>query len=130
LPDYQPQGAIANADLYAPEFEIHNSRASIGYLNNVLLWTNWWVILYAWDSVDPVYLDIDRYEDLARDPEVLLNELDRVYTHGQMTEELRDNLRTAMSGITLLNTGPDYLEFRARTALYLILISPDYLILK
>lgn len=130
LPDYQPQGEIADADLYAPEFEIHNSRTSIGYLNNVLLWTNWWAMLYAWDTMDPVFVDIGAYEDLARDPEVLINELDRTYTHGQMTEELRANLRTTMAGMTLGNIGDDYLEYRARTALYLIMISPDYVILK
>ena len=99
-------------------------------MNNVLLWTNWWTLLYSFENLDPVFVNINAYGELARDPEVLINELDRTYTHGQMTEQLRANLRTVMAGITLGNVGVEYLDFRARTALYLIMISPDYVILK
>ncbi len=130
LPDFQPNGPIADAGLYAPEYQIHNSRSSIGYINNVNSWTVNWALMYPWENVAPVYLDIYRYEELARDPEVLINEFDRVFTHGQMTEELRTNLRGAMNGFTLLNAGPDYLEYRARLGMYLVMISPDYVILK
>jgi uncharacterized protein (DUF1800 family) len=130
LPDYQPNGAIANAELVAPEFQIHNSRTSIGYLNEATLWTWYWSLMYTWEDVDPVFVSVDIYEDLARDPEVLINELDRMYTHGQMTEEFRQNLRETMNGLTLANMGPDYLEYRARLALFMIMIGPDYVILK
>ncbi|NNC83724.1 MAG: DUF1800 family protein [Flavobacteriales bacterium] len=130
LPDFQPNGPIADADLFGPEFEIHNSRTSIGYLNEATLWTWYWALMYSWENVDPVFVSVDELEDLARDPEVLINELDKTYTHGQMTEEFRENIRSSMELMTLSNMGPDYLSWRARFALFMILIGPDYVILK
>ena len=33
MPDYQPNGPIAESDQFAPEFQIHNSTTSISYGN-------------------------------------------------------------------------------------------------
>lgn len=130
LPDFQPNGPMADAGLFAPEYHIHNSRTSLGYLNHANQWAVAPVVMYSWEDVAPVFMDYDIYEDLARDPEVLINELDRVFTHGQMTEELRTNIKDAMNGIQIINAGPDYLQWRAKLAFYLVLISPDYVVLK
>ncbi|NND95214.1 MAG: DUF1800 family protein [Flavobacteriales bacterium] len=130
LPDFQPNGQIADQELVAPEFQIHNSRTSIGYLNEVTSWTWYWALMYPWDNVEPVFVSFNDYEELARDPEVLINELDRIFTHGQMTEEFRQNLKETMSGFTLFTAGPAYLEYRARLALFMIMVGPDYVILK
>ena len=38
LPEYQPNGPIADADLFAPEFQIHTSATSINYINLAYDW--------------------------------------------------------------------------------------------
>ena len=38
LPDFQPNGEIADKDLVAPEFQIHTSATSINYMNLVYDW--------------------------------------------------------------------------------------------
>lgn len=129
-PEYQPAGDIADAELFAPEFQIHNSRTSIGFMNSIFVFNNW-ALLWNWeDNIDNVYINFNQLEELAKEPEVLVNHLDVVYTNGQLTEETRGIIKEAISQMTGNTIGQSYLEFRARLALYLIMVSPDYAILK
>ena len=76
---------------------------------------------------DPwVTLNIDALKDLAREPETLLNRLDMYFTHGQLSNRTRQLIK---DGISQLIEG-DYREDRVRLAIYLLMISPDYAILK
>jgi uncharacterized protein (DUF1800 family) len=130
-PTYQPNGPIADAGLVAPEFQIHNSLSSIAYMNQVNDWTFWWALMYSWEeAIEPVFVDIAELEELAKSPEVLINELDKLYLRGQMSDGLREILRTSMEAFQGSTVGPLYLDYRARMAQYLILISPDYAILR
>ena len=38
LPDYQPNGAIKDQNLVAPEFQIHSNSSGIGYVNEAFNW--------------------------------------------------------------------------------------------
>ena len=60
------------------------------------------------------------------DPEELYNYLDIVFTRGMLTDETRDILRT------FIDSQPDWVDewLRARGVLMLLLMSPDYTILK
>lgn len=128
LPDFQPVGPIADAGLFAPEFQIHNSRTSIGYVNQVDWWAIDEVFHYAWESEDLwIYTDFTWLVESARDPEVLLNKLDLVLTHGQLSEETRASI---IEVIEPLQGGLDALKNKIDLATYLIMISPDYAILK
>ncbi len=129
-PDYQPVGEIAAAGLVAPEFKIHNTSTSINYLNKVLSWTQWWALMQSWegDYGDlPIFIDVSGLSDMADDPDVLTNYLDIIFTHGQMTDELRDNMRTTLNDI---HYGDDPMGDRVKMALYLMLISPDFNLIK
>ncbi|NND77993.1 MAG: DUF1800 family protein [Flavobacteriales bacterium] len=128
-PDYQPHGDIADAELVAPEFQIHNSRTSVGFMNMTYLWINF-SLLWSFEEVEEVYIDQSTLEQMAYDPEVLLNHLDVVYTNGQLTEETRNLIKESMNQINANEFGAFYLDFRVKMALYLIMISPDYAILK
>ena len=130
LPDFQPSGPLGEADLYGPEYQIHNSRTSLDFINQALLWTNYWPLFYSWEEIDPTFIILGELSEKARDADVLIDYLDKCYVRGQMSEELRANLRTTINGMTGINTGPNFLEYRARTALYLTLISPDYSVLR
>lgn len=127
LPDYQPIGEIAENDLIAPEFQILNSRTSVEYINQVNDWSVWGYIMDDWETNNPhVTYNIDELKPLARDPEVLVNRLDMIFTHGSLSQRTREIIKAAISPLI---TG-DYRDDRVRLATYLLLISPDYNIMK
>ena len=127
LPYFQPNGPIADAGLVAPEFQIHNARTSIGYLNSVFIWTMYDALMETWLDDNPyVHFDYYNIEPLARDNEVLLNQLDLLLTHGNLTDDTRNSIKESLEGLYW----SEYKENRARLALYLMLISPDFAIFK
>lgn len=112
LPDYQPHTFKELGDLYGPEFQIHHAKTSIEMVNQIYYWTMRWGLLNAWDDVEPTYLDYNSCEPLAKDPEVLLNKFDILFTHGQMDEFTRNNIKQTIEMIRGSNTGSDYLELQ------------------
>jgi uncharacterized protein (DUF1800 family) len=129
LPDHSPVGEISDSGLVGPEFKLHNTSTSINYINQVNNWLIWWAVMYSWegDYGDmPVFADLSQYEAMTESPDVFINEMDILFTHGQLTDETRQNIRQAMEGITW----GDYREDRAKLGLYLLLISPDFNIMK
>ena len=143
LPNHQAVGDIAAADLVSPEFKIHDTGTSINYYNTVYRmtreWgelisgnqyyynetTNQWEILYHFGETQ---IDFEVYRDFASEPDLLINELDKVLTHGQLSDELRQALRDNLPIISW--TGYDWELERVRTAIYLIASSPDYSVIR
>lgn len=127
LPDYQPIGVIADNDLVAPEFQLHNSRTSVEYMNQVNDWAVWGYIMDDWEPGNPhVTFNVDELRILARDPEVLVNRLDMLFTHGSLSENTRTIIKDAITPLIAY----DYRYDRVRLAMYLMMISPDYAIMK
>lgn len=128
LPTYQPAGDITSAGLVAPEFKLHNTATSIAYINLIHqgLFNN---LLHSWEDTSPdpdaVYLDLDALENICNDAESLINELDILLTHGQLTDETRHILRETLDAV-YWNTDSQYKYYRVRLAIFLIMISPDY----
>ena len=127
LPDYQPLGPILENELVGPEYQIHNSRTSIEYMNQVNDWAVWDYVMDDWEVDNPhVVGNLDAIIPLARDPEALVNRLDMLFTHGSLSNDTRQIIKEA---VTPLIYG-DFREDRTRLALYLMMISPDYSIMK
>lgn len=127
LPDYQPLGQISDNGLVGPEYQIHNSRTSIEYINQVNDWAVWGYVMDDWENNHPyVTYNIDALTALARDPEVLVNRLDVLFTYGMLSERTRQIIKDAISPLISGN----YRDDRVRLALYLMMISPDYAIMK
>ncbi len=134
LPEYVPSSEFADANLVAPEFQIHNSATSINYLNQVDAWTNvrWYEVLRTWGlELDGTPLDFEALKYYARDGEVLVNQLDKLFTRGQLSDDTKKIIVDAVEGITR-GWGNDVTQtdLRVKMALYLLMISPDYVILK
>ena len=67
-----------------------------------------------------VTLDLTEFVDmLGTGNEALLDRLDVLFTHGELSLETRNAILSVMADV------PDP-EFRARIAIYLVLVSPDY----
>ena len=128
-PNFQPVGDIANADLVAPEFKLHNTATSVGYMNRVNNWVFWDGLIYSWEGNfgdETITLNTLDLEGQADNPETVLNELDILFTHGQLTDDTRTVIRDSMDPLIW----GDYEHDRVRLALYLLLVSPDYNIRK
>jgi uncharacterized protein (DUF1800 family) len=123
-PDYQPPGPIADAGLAGPEFQILNAVFAVTLPNafNTLITS----------GTGRVRLNLSEQESLAENPSALLDNLDLLLTHGTMSAETRAAILTAVNGITpaMVPAASTLNQQRARLALYLVLLSPDYTVLK
>lgn len=127
LPDFQPKGSITDENLYGPEFQIHNSRSSIAYINEANNQSIWTYLMDDWEENSPaVYANYDDLLDYGRDSEALVNYVDKHLTHGSMSQRTRTIIKNAIDPIVFGN----YRFDRVRLAIYLTLISPDYAVLK
>ena len=123
LPSHMPNGEIAEANLVAPEFQITTNPAVIGVSNLAqhLIWA---------DDIGGVQsppfgemsVNLHEYSVLAPDVQGLIDRLDMVLTYGTLSEATRDAI-----GATLV-TIADPME-RAKWAIYLFLISPDFAVM-
>ena len=74
-------------------------------------------------SIASYQIDFTREEILANQPDQLINHLDILLANGMLTHNTKTTIKTA---IEQLNSPAD----RVKMGTYLILISPDYVILK
>jgi uncharacterized protein (DUF1800 family) len=119
-PAHSPAGELADAGLVAPEFQITTSTTIANMTNVVDFAVNGDFVMDA--PVPPfgtVTLDLSDYETLAGDVDALLDRLNIVLTYGRLSDATRAAIRGVLVDI-------DDLPFRARTAIYLMLIAPDY----
>jgi uncharacterized protein (DUF1800 family) len=127
LPSFQPIGPLADAGLIGPEFQIHNTKTSIGYMNMAYYWTRWESLFENWLDDNPnVSTDFYKLEPLARNPEILLNYIDVLFTYGMLTDDTRKVIKETCNEL-IYN---DFKHNRASLATYLMLISPDFNIQK
>lgn len=120
-PDYSTPGAIATAGLLSPEFEITNESTTISsanYLRNA-------IYNYVGPASDKVTLDLANEVTRAADPAQLVDHLSALFLAGNMSSAMRTTLINAVAQIPANNPTE-----RARTAIYLVINSPEYAIEK
>ncbi|MBK8701071.1 MAG: DUF1800 family protein [Saprospiraceae bacterium] len=148
-PDYAPIGPVTDAGLKGPEFKIHNSNTSINYINTVNSWLSPWpnsqgesgYVMYSWEGYNgveldsTVHLETAKWEAISTDKERLIHELDKAFTHGQLSDGTKNILRNVFDTIDTNTQNSSYwaterMRHKVRFLLYFILISPDFNILK
>ena len=141
-PDYQPQGPIAQRYLVAPEFQILNSTNAIGTINDLE-----WRIFdeeTALGGFEEGMFEEDEQEEeepersewnglnqfdfstelaLATDPVRLVKRLNTLLAQGQLSTATQQIILDALLQL-------DEAEDRVRMAIFLVMISPDYAVLK
>lgn len=133
LPEYVPNSEFTDANLKGPEFQIHTSATSLAYLNRVIYWTNinYSSMLNTWNlDLEDTPLNFEKLKYYAKDSEVLVNMLDKLFTRGQLSDETKRTIVKAIDPIKGTSPNVDFMRNRVAMGLYLILISPDYVILK
>jgi len=134
-PDYQPIGPVADNNLVGPEFQITNSVSITGYANLLHRWLvfNQEVMEFrsiaGEDKTDErrIYLDLEEEIDMAENGQLaqVIERFNLVLAHGQLSETNRQLILHTVNAMETVDP-----EDQLRLALFLIMVSPDYLILK
>ncbi len=128
-PDFAPSGPLVTAGLVGPEFEITNSATISGFMD-----FSKYAILngfgqYESDQTKWIRPDYGPYITLAANPAQLVDALNLLLLSGSMSNEFRAQLIDVMTKLTDSNATTQNTE-RVKTALFLILNSPEYSIQK
>lgn len=128
-PGFTPNGPIEDAGNVAPEFEIYNSRTSIGFSRQVYRWVETDKILETsyYEGYEYSSPDLASLMETAKDPDALLDHLDVLLTQGNLSDYTRHIIKNTLNEY---GTSNDDLDTRLKLATYLIMISPDFNIIK
>jgi uncharacterized protein (DUF1800 family) len=118
-PDYAAPGAIAAAGLKSPEFEITTDTTVISIAN----YLRTGIYTGLGPSSDRITLNLTAEQTRASDPAGLVDHLNSVLLAGGMSSNARNILINAVTQIPSNNP----LE-RVRTAIYLVVNSPEFVV--
>jgi uncharacterized protein (DUF1800 family) len=122
LPDHQPTGIIANAGLFAPEFQIVTAVTAITSANALRGQIRGTMNSDPNDALE-VRLDLSDEIATASSPRALVDRFNLILMYGTMSNPMREVLVRA---IEQLNDPRE----RVMTTLQLISIAPEYAVLK
>ena len=124
LPDFEPPGTLSAAGLVGPEFQILNSVFGITTPNALynLIQT----------SSGSFSLDLSPQAAVADNAGALVDNIDLLLTHGMLSSGTRTLIVNAVNGVTaaMVPTGSTLALTKARLAVYLVAVSPDFATLK
>lgn len=132
-PNYQPNSLFANEDKVGPEFQVFNSSTAIGYFNYLYYMTivdfNNEVPEETLDAVGllegfKANLVIPELQALTDHPDAIIDYLDMVMVHGNMSPETKQAILDSTEPLE------DFPEFLLKMALYLTMVSPDFNVMK
>ncbi len=121
-PDFAPEGAIETAGLVAPEFQILNSVYSVTFPNALYNLIQTGAGTFTLNLTDQTAIATDA---------LLIDNLDLYLTHGTLSVETRAALTAALSKVTtaMVPTGTLTIS-KVRLAIHLLILSPDFAVLK
>jgi len=133
VPDYQPNGVLMENDLVGPEFQLMNSQTLVDYFNyfHRLLIENNDVIDYERFFSDEVNKQNQRpkfnyefLESMTSQEEIpfLVDYLNVILAHGNMNSH---TVNVIVEALKIYDADPDDI---AKMAVFLVMVSPDYLI--
>jgi len=126
LPDYQPPGELAEAGMYAPEFQIYNSLIAAEWPNTIRRAIRRGIASNP--PSDARTLKPDYSDELALvqagDTQGLIDRLDMIFTYGTLSAGSREVIRSSVEDWTITD------EEKLWIAIYLVMTSPEYVILR
>lgn len=129
LPQYQPPGAVSAAGLVGPEFQILNAGSAISAPNYYYGAVRGG--LHRWGSgiaTRTVKLDLAQETNLVTDVDALVRRLDLGLTGGTLEPRTFQIVREAVERVS---TGTwDWQNERAYLAIYLVVTSPEFCVMR
>ena len=122
-PFHSPAGTLAESNLVAPEFQITTATTVINMVNLIDLGVFQDERLFSpSEPFKPTKINIDDYVELADDVDALIDRLDLVMTAGSLDDATRLRIKLGIESV-----GSSELD-RARHAIYLFAMSPNYVV--
>ena len=122
-PFHSPAGALAENNLVAPELQITTATTVINMVNLIDLGMFHDDTLFSpSEPFKPTNININDYAEMADDADALIDRLDIVMTAGSLDEATRLRIKLGIESV-----GSDKLD-RARHAIYLFAMSPNYVV--
>lgn len=138
-PGYIPSGPLSDNGLVGPEYEIHTTSTSIGYADFVYLWVEAQQLAVvsvsditgaplAENVYNPHFLrtDLTSLGEISKDTDALLDYLDVYFCNGQLSNQTRNLIKSELD----MYSASAYNGIKMKLALYIIMLSPDYVVLK
>lgn len=140
LPAHSPPGAITQAGLTAPEFQIVNAGTAISASN--YFWNSVWNGLHRWGVSNPAHnvtldltqemllvvpaaqVNLDMPTAAPFDPDPLIRRLDLALTGGTLAPQQYQIIRETLARIP--RPSWQWHKEYLRTAIYLVVTSPDF----
>jgi uncharacterized protein (DUF1800 family) len=124
-PNYRHPGAIAQAGLVAPEFQITTEISVVGYANTMtnILWSG----EYGWTDESRLTFDWKSWDVVADTDDALLQQFDTVFCCGRMSASTRNRLATLLKA---WRDRGESARHRMQYALNVLLITPDFVVQK
>jgi uncharacterized protein (DUF1800 family) len=123
-PAYVQPGVLANAGLYAPEFQILTDTTAITLPN--MLWNLIYANRSSTNTADAtVGIQLDTLLPIANDSQALINATNLILAGGQLPKTILDRLVTALNGMPNPNNVPSNSIERVRSAIYLTVTVPQ-----
>ena len=126
LPDYQPPGELANAGMFAPEFQIESESAIVATANDLTGRANAYVGNPA-NTADTIAIDLTPLFALANDPAALVAQVDHDLFYGSMSSGMQATLVAMVGAIPYTVSTP---QPRVVGLLQVVLASPEFAIEK
>ena len=118
-----PHTALAEAELVAPEFQIHNESTTASYIN--------FMSQSIKDGHADLKPDYSEMLPMAADAQSLLDWLNLYLSANQVSAKTIALMRTALEATPVIDDSPDADKLtRVHTAILLVMASPEYLVQK
>ncbi len=125
-PDYQPPGEMSAQNLVGPEFQIFNEVTSAGYVNYI---NEGLTFNFSGDSAgNPINPDYSAELAVAGNTTALVTRIAALLSAGNLSSDTRAGIQQAIEAMPSA-TNTDKLN-RVKTAILLVMASPDYLVQK
>jgi len=112
---------VGGQGLSGPEFKLYDSASALtsaNFVNTIVFGS---IAPSPPDRPSGTMIDLSHFVALARSPGLLVDELDGLLLHRSMSQAMHDAIVAAVITVPSSNT-----LLRARTAAYLVAISPQY----
>jgi uncharacterized protein (DUF1800 family) len=125
---YRPNYQVPGTGILGPEFSIQTTSAALAHANfaNTIVYSQ---INSADTGGTATRLDLSSWQTLAQSDTTgvaLVNELNRILLHGTMSAQMKNSILQAIT--TIPTSDSQFAMKRARSAIYLVITSSQYLV--
>ncbi len=121
--------AFTDNDILAPELQLHNETATVGYINHIKRVIEKGVFQNFIETLTEIKPDYKEEMKFYDQPEKLVDHLNLILCAGQMSPKTKSLIHAAVTDITQ-RTSRDWKQDRIHLAVFMAMVSPDYLVQK